>query len=102
MRARTGNNQFETENLEGNENKRVGSYLKGGRIKEKKTSKLLFSGKREWEAYLGVMTEVGTGQKGGMEVGKIQELGDEHNYNGTDKRRERTFLYPMSMSLNKD
>lgn len=75
VRARTGNNEFETEDLEGNENKRVGSYLKGGGIKENKMSKLLFSGKREWEANLGVMTEVGTVEKGRMEVGKIQELG---------------------------
>lgn len=49
--------------------------MKGRGIKEKKMSKLPFSGKREWEASLGVMTEVGTGEKERMEVGKVQELG---------------------------
>lgn len=36
---------------------------------------ILFSGEREQEASLGVMAEVGTGEKGRREVGKIQELG---------------------------
>ena len=49
--------------------------MKGRGIKELKISKILFSGKREWEASLGVITQVGTGERGRMDVGKIQELG---------------------------
>lgn len=49
--------------------------MKGRGIKEEKMSKVPFSGKREQKASLGVVTEVGTGEKGRMEVGKVQELG---------------------------
>lgn len=60
-------------------------------------SKLLFSGKREWEASFGGMTEMGTGEKGRIKVSKIKRTW-EMDISITEQVRESNSLSPVHES----